>query len=145
MAPGSTPKKWVAQCKRVGKGSEALRYLSRYLYRCVISNTNILCDDGRNVTFRYRDASTHQWKTRTVTGEQFISLLLQHCLPKGFRRARDYGFLHGNAKALLRILQWVLNVQRPLPATKKPASWPCPQCRAAMRVTGILHPKDQPG
>lgn len=145
IAPGSTPKKWVAQCKRVGKGQEALRYLARYLYRGVMSNANILSDDGRNVTFRYRDADTHQWKTRTVTGEEFIALLLQHCLPKGFRRARDYGFLHGNAKAILRILHWILKVQRPTPPSKKPASWPCPHCRAAMRVTGVFHPKAQPG
>ena len=141
----NTPKKWVAHCERVGKGTEALRYLSRYLYRGVISNTNILSDDGRNVTFRYRDADTHQWKTRTVTGEQFIALLLQHCLPKGFRRARDYGYLHGNAKAVLRILQWALRVQRPTPKTKKPATWPCPHCSSAMRVTGFCHPKNRPG
>lgn len=145
MVPPATPKKWVAQCKRVGKGDEALRYLARYLYRGVISNANILADDGRNVTFRYREADTHQWKTRTVTGEKFIALLLQHCLPKGFRRARDYGYLHGNAKLVLRILQWALRAQRPTPISKKPATWPCPHCSAAMRVTGIRHPKNRPG
>lgn len=140
-----TPKKWVAQCKRVGKGSEALRYLARYLYRGVISNANILADDGHSVTFRYRDAETHQWKTRIETGERFIALLLQHCLPKGFRRARDYGYLHGNAKATLNLLQWVLRVAKPKPRAKKMASLPCPHCRAAMYVTGILYPKEQPG
>lgn len=145
MTPGRTPKKWVAQCKRVGKGTEALRYLARYLYRGVISNANILSDDGCHVTFRYRDANTRQWKTRTVTGEQFIALILQHCLPKGFRRARDYGYLHGNAKAVMRILQWVLNVQRPASPTKKAASLPCPHCRSPMRVTGIYPRKVQPG
>lgn len=145
IAPGSTPKQWVAQCKRVGRGTEALRYLGRYLYRGVISNANILSDDGRNVTFRYREADTHHWKTRTVTGEQFIALLLQHCLPKGFRRTRDYGYLHGNAKAILRVLLWALRVPTPAPKTKKAASWPCPYCRAAMRVTGILLPRNRPG
>lgn len=54
IAPGTTPRKWVAHCNRVGKGTEALRYLARYLYRGVLSNANILSDDGRNVTFRYR-------------------------------------------------------------------------------------------
>lgn len=145
LTPPRTPKKWVAQCKRVGKGGEALRYLARYLYRGVLSNSNILSDDGRNVTFRYREADSHQWKTRTVTGEQFIALLLQHCLPKGFRRARDYGYLHGNAKTVLRILQWALRAQRPTPQTKKAVSRPCPHCRAAMRVTGFVHAKRPPG
>lgn len=145
IAFGPTPKKWVAQCKRVGKGTEALRYLARYLYRGVISNTNILNDDGRNVTFRYREADTHQWKTRTVTGERFIALILQHCLPKGFRRARDYGYLHGNAKGLLRILQWVLRIPRTTTPPKRIASLQCPHCCARMRVTGIVHPKSKPG
>lgn len=145
IAPGNTPRKWVAQCQRVGKGLEALRYLARYLYRGVISNANILSDDGRNVTFRYRESGTHQWKTRTVTGEKFIALILQHCLPKGFRRARDYGYLHGNAKAILHIVQWALRVQRPPPKTKTTASWPCPHCSAVMRVVGICYPKPQPG
>lgn len=140
-----TPKKWVAQCKRVGKGSEALRYLARYLYRGVISNANIIADDGHNVTFRYRDAATHQWKTRTETGERFIALLLQHCLPKGFRRARDYGYLHGNAKATLQLLQWVLRVAKPKPSAKKMTGFRCPHCHAAMQVTGILYPRAQPG
>ncbi|MGQ9426757.1 IS91 family transposase, partial [Gilvimarinus sp. DZF01] len=145
IAPGPTPRKWVAHCNRVGKGTEALRYLARYLYRGVLSNANILSDDGRNVTFRYRDAKTNRWKTRTVTGEQFIGLLLQHCLPKGFRRARDYGFLHGNAKAVLRVLQWALRIQPSAVPLKKTVSRPCPHCSAAMRVSGIVHPKNRPG
>src|SRR5450756_984077 len=40
----------------------------------------------------------------------FLWLVLQHVLPKGFRRVRDYGFLHGNAKKLLSLVQMVLQV-----------------------------------
>ena len=145
LRPGRTPKKWVAQCQRVGKGQEALRYLARYLYRGVLSNANLLDDDGRNVTFQYLDAETHQWQTRTVSGEKFLALILQHCLPKGFRRARDYGYLHGNAKAVLRIVQWVFRVVIKPPSTKKPASWPCPHCGAPMRVSAVLLPRVRPG
>jgi len=35
---------------------------------------------------------------------------IQHVLPKGFRRVRDYGFLHGNAKKLLFLVQLILHV-----------------------------------
>jgi hypothetical protein len=35
-------------------------------------------------------------------------------LPKGFRRARDYGFLHGNAKKLLTLIQTVLKARLPM-------------------------------
>ena len=37
-------------------------------------------------------------KAITVSSaNDFLKLVLQHVLPKGFRRVRDYGFLHGNA------------------------------------------------
>ena len=33
IPPEKTPKRWVAHCKKVGKGEQALQYLARYLYR----------------------------------------------------------------------------------------------------------------
>ncbi len=137
LNPGLTPKKWVAQCQKVGHGEQALQYLSRYLYRGVISNNNILEDDGETVTFRYRDSQTKTWKTRRLAGEEFIALLLQHVLPKGFRRARDYGFLHGNAKRLLKIVQWVLQVAVPKPVERRKASFCCSRCQGPMVVCGV--------
>ena len=82
----STPKRWIVQCQKVGRGGEALLYLSRYLYRGVISDRHLLDDDGNSVTFRYRESKTNTWKTRTLPGEDFLALILQHVLPKGFRR-----------------------------------------------------------
>ena len=49
LHPGATPKKWIAQCQKVGRGEPALQYLSRYLYRGVIGNQHILDDDGRMI------------------------------------------------------------------------------------------------
>jgi hypothetical protein len=37
--------------------------------------------------------------TRTVSGAAFLRLILQHVLPRGFRRARNFGFLHSNVRA----------------------------------------------
>ena len=128
-----TPKEWVVQCQKVGKGIEALRYLSRYLYRGVISNDNIIDDDGENITFRYKESDTNSIKTRTLPAETFIHLILQHCLPKGFRRARDYGFLHGNAKQTLRLVQRVFSVVIPVHKTqRRQASVQCPKCQSSM-------------
>lgn len=140
-----TPKRWVAHCERVGRGQEALQYLARYLYRGVISNRNILDDDGTNVTFRYQNSRDRQWQTRTLPGEDFLWLLLQHVLPKGFRRARDYGFLHGNAKPLLNLLQWLLKMPKPPPARKRSVSMPCPRCQGRMKVTGMRSARERPG
>lgn len=136
-----TPTKWIAQCKQVGHGLPALQYLSRYLYRGVISNKNIVSDDGTHVTFQYVESETGLTKTRTVKGEMFMALVLQHVLPKGFRRARDYGFLHGNAKKKLALIQLVLKVVTPTPEQRTKANFICKKCKGAMRLVGIHIPK----
>jgi hypothetical protein len=136
-----TPQQWVAQCDRVGRGVQALQYLSRYLYRGVISNRNIIADDGECITFRYQDGETKRWETRTLLGEDFMALLLQHVLPKGLRRARDYGFLHGNAKAILKIVQWVLRVPLPQLLAPRKAQFQCPHCHGRMLVVRMTPPR----
>lgn len=143
LPPLSSPKKWVAHCKKVGKGGQALQYLARYLYRGVISNRNIIHDDGTYVTFRYLDSKTGTWKTRRERGEMFLYLVLLHVLPKGFRRARDFGFMHGNARTLLRIVQWVFKVQLPTIVTKPTAS--CRHCGGAMATVGYQPDWPLPG
>ena len=56
--PKTLPKKWIVQCQSVGRGEPALKYLSRYLYRGVITEKNILKHQDGNVTFRYKDSQT---------------------------------------------------------------------------------------
>jgi len=105
LAPPNLPEKWVVDCKCVGSGEKVLVYLGRYLYRGVIQEKDILrCENGQ-VTYRWRDSKTKKMQTRTVSGAQFLWLVLQHVLPKGFRRARNYGFLHPNSKRLIALLR----------------------------------------
>jgi hypothetical protein len=143
--PAQLPKQWVADCKPVGKGEPALEYLSRYLYRGVISENNIVANRDGKVTFRYLESKTGKTLYRTLKGEDFLWLVLQHVLPRGFRRVRDYGFLHGNAKRLLSLVQLVLRVvieartPRPRPVFK------CPKCQAPMHITGFIRPAWQSG
>ena len=106
--PNTLPRKWVVHCTHVSKGLPALKYLSRYLYRSVISENNIVSNQDGKVPFKYVESRTGKICFRSLKGEDFLWLVLQHVLPKGFRRVRDYGFLHGNAKKLL--VQLVLQV-----------------------------------
>ena len=102
--PACYPKTWVVDVKSVGSGDKALVYLGRYLYKGVIQEKDIIaCKDGL-VTFRYQDGKTKQMQTRTLPGAQFLGLILRHVLPKGFRRTRNFGFLHANSKKLLALL-----------------------------------------
>ena len=122
------------------KGQPALEYLSKYLYRGVISEKNIVAHQGGNVTFRYIDGKTGQMQTRTRKGEEFLWLVLQHVLPKGFRSAREYGFLHGNAKKRLSLVQLILQVViAPRPSRPRPA-FKCPVCQSPMCIVALIRP-----
>jgi hypothetical protein len=132
--PEHTPREWVVDCKHVGSGKPALIYLGRYLYRGVIREQDIVAYDHNTVCFRYRDAKTGLWQHRTVDGAHFLWLILQHVLPKRFRRARNFGFLHPNCKRLIALLQWLLKIDSGPPPTKQRATIRCICCGAAMTI-----------
>lgn len=134
--PEKYPRQWIVDCKSVGSGSKALIYLGRYLYRGVIQEKDIIsCQDG-NVTYRYRHSKTKKMIYNTVTGEKFLWLVLQHVLPKGFRRARNFGFLHPNSKQLIQVMQWVFKFDpnRALAWNKKRPKMICKSCGGIMKV-----------
>ena len=143
--PSEMPSKWVVDCNRVGKGTTVLQYLSRYLYRGVISEKNIVSNQDGRVTFMYTESKTGKTGYRTLNGEDFLQLILQHILPKGFRRVRDFGFLHSNTKKLLKLVQLILHVRlnattrRPRPAFK------CPCCNSSMMILGFRYTAWNPG
>lgn len=136
--PATLPHKWVVDCKSVGNGEKVLVYLGRYLYRGVIREADILsCDQDRNgqVSFRYRDSQSGEMKVRTLPGADFLHLILQHVLPKGFRRARNYGFLHPNRKGLIALLHLVLRIAPRPPTPDKPRpAFLCPCCGKPMQI-----------
>ncbi len=138
--PSGMPKKWIVDCRQAGHGLPALKYLSRYLYRGVINENNIIADDGTHVTFKYRCSQTAKYKHRTLAGAQFLKLLFRHVLPKGLRRVRDYGFLHGNAKRKLQRIQLVLNVilKPNIPVVR--AAYLCKKCQHPMDITAFIRP-----
>ncbi|MCK5122061.1 MAG: transposase, partial [Methylococcales bacterium] len=117
-------------------GDKALIYLGRYLYRGVIREKDILfCQDDK-VTYRYQDSKTKRYKTKTVSGSKFLWLVLQHVLPKGFRRARNFGFLHPNSKGVIKLIQLLLkfDLAKILQALKPRPQFKCRCCGGAMIV-----------
>jgi hypothetical protein len=134
--PARYPDAWVVDVKSVGAGDKALIYLGRYLYRGVIREQDMIaCQDGK-VTFRYRNGKTQQWELRTVPGATFLWLICQHALPKGFRRARNFGFLHPNSKRLIALLHFLLGLdpKRALAWIKTRPPLLCRCCGAIMRI-----------
>jgi hypothetical protein len=134
--PACYPKIWVVDVKSVGSGDKALVYLGRYLYKGVIQEKDIVaCKDGL-ATFRYHDSKTKRMQARTLPGAQFLWLVLQHVLPKGFRRTRNFGFLHANSKKLLALLQELLklNPVKTLIALATRPQFKCPCCGGTMKI-----------
>ena len=144
--PTQCPERWVVDCRAVGQGRKALIYLGRYLYRGVIQEKNIIACQGGNVTYRYQESRSKKWIYKTVTGEKFLWLILQHVLPKGFRRARNFGFLHPNSKQLIQLIQYLLKIN-PIELIIKKRERPtfiCRCCGAEMKIlaTQIMRPNE---
>ena len=134
--PCRYPAKWVVNCKSVGSGEKALVYLGRYLYRGVIPEKDILACTDTHVRFRYRDAKTGKFAQRCLPGAEFLWLVLQHVLPKGLRRARNFGFLHSNCKRLIALLHVLLKVtiSRVSAWLRERPAFICSCCGAAMKI-----------
>ena len=63
-------------------------------------------------------------ETRTLNGVEFLRKILLHILPKGFRRARNFGFLHPNSK-LVKLVQMIKQLAVPPPKPRPPVSCAC--------------------
>jgi len=85
--------KWVTHVKKPdGKRKRLVQYLSSYVCRIGISEGRIKSYENDQVTFTVRDD-----KTITLHARQFIKRYLQHVVPKGFHKVRNYG-LYSSAK-----------------------------------------------
>ena len=137
--PVCLPERWVVDCKAVGNGEKALVYLGRYLYRGVIQEGDIMrCADGQ-VTFRYRDSDTGKNTTRTLSGAHFLWLVLQHVLPKGLRRSRNFGLAHPNCKHHQRLALLRMGLKPSAMAPCTPGMQPSTQPRLSERPKLLCH------
>jgi hypothetical protein len=143
--PWGVPSEWVVDCSRPGKGLNALKYLSRYLYRGVISEKNIVSNQNGRITFKYIESKTTKTRYRTLNGEDFLHFALQHVLHRGFRRVRDYGFLHSNAKKLLFLVQLILHVSIKDFENRLRPAFKCPCCKTPMIVLEFRYRGWRPG
>jgi hypothetical protein len=134
VIPDDVPTKWVVDCRHVGSGITALKYLSLYLYRGVISEKNIVANQNGKVTFKYVESESGETKFRTLKGEDFLRLILLHVLPKGFRRVRDYGFLHSNAKKMRTFIQLILHIILQQIRLRSKPVFQCPCCKSPMMI-----------
>jgi hypothetical protein len=131
---------WVVYAKPAfGDPSAVLRYLGRYTHRVAISNRRLLAFDGERVTFRWKDYTrAGQWRTMTLSAAEFLRRFVQHILPRGFVRIRQYGFLASTCRtARLALARRLLNTPPPITDdadSSSAAIWHCPHCGTTMTV-----------
>jgi hypothetical protein len=137
---------WVVYAKPAfGGASAVLSYLGRYTHRVAISNHRLLAFDGEHVTFRWKDyARGAQWRTMSLTAAEFLRRFVQHILPRGFVRIRQFGYLASGRRAARLALARTLLAEPPVPpcardrAPAADATWTCPRCGAAMIIGPVL-------
>jgi hypothetical protein len=67
------------------------RYVAKYVVSPPIAVRRIDRYDGERVTYHYRSHRTDRMEHETVTVDRFIGRMVQHVMPKGFKRIRYYG------------------------------------------------------
>lgn len=147
-------KSWVVDCRPVGSGLSALKYLAPYIFRIALSNNRIEQVANDAVTFRYTEGKTGAHKRATLPVDTFIGRFLAHVLPKGFVKVRAYGLLHPSKRRLLAEVRSILALQQiALPQPRAVAALEplvtvpdvsrCPSCGQPMQLIQTLPPKRQ--
>jgi rubrerythrin len=125
---------WVVDCRHVGNGKRALKYLAQYVFRVAIAPSRILRVADGEVHFRYQRSGEKKWRTCTLSVFEFMRRYLQHTLPHGFTKVRHYGFLAANTKVPLQKIRELIcrlyEILRDLLPEKPPPPKPVWICRA---------------
>jgi len=113
---------WNVDSRAAGSGDNALRYLSRYVFKTATSNRLVhRLPDGR-VLWPYRDSTTGRPATLSLQPLDWMRRFLQHILPKGFARVRTFGWLHPAAKVRANRVRALLQ-QNPLLTPAEQQAW----------------------
>jgi hypothetical protein len=149
VSPDTWTQAWVVDCRSVGSGQAALKYLAPYIFRVALSNNRIerLADD--QVTFRYTERATGQTKRCTLGVKAFIGRFLQHVLPRGFVKVRYYGLFRLGNRQILAQARTVLAATppaetarpadaAPVVAPSAPAVFSCPTCGQPMQLVQTI-------
>jgi hypothetical protein len=134
------------------------RYVAKYVVSPPISVRRIDRYDGQRVTYHYRSHRTERVEQETVDVLMFIGRMVQHTLPKGFKRIRYYGVqatktfakvkgmiqaalakVEGVIKGAVKIIARLTYRQRYQQSTGRDP-FRCPHCQREMEVWRVWHP-----
>jgi Putative transposase/Transposase zinc-binding domain len=135
------------------------RYVAKYVVSPPISVRRIDRYDGERVTYHYRSHRTDRMEYETVAVDTFIGRMVQHTMPKGFKRIRYSGVqatktfakvkvmiqaalakVEGVVKGAVKIIARLTYRQRYEQSTGRDPLR-CPHCGEEMATWRIWHPK----
>jgi len=133
---------WVVYAKPAFSGAEqVLKYLGRYTHRVAINNHRLLAFDGKRVTFRWKDyAHGNKQRMMTLPAPEFLRRFIQHVLPRGLVRIRQFGFLANSRRTTRLSLARQLLAVIPKPhepyaeSATQARTWQCPHCGGPMHI-----------
>jgi hypothetical protein len=162
LVPASVWKRhWNVGCQAAGSGENALRYLSRYVFKTATANRLVQQLPDGKVHWPYRDSKTSRPTSIHLDPLDFMARFLQHILPRGFTRVRTFGWLHPAAKRRANRVRALLQQQPLLTPAEQDAWLPpadpdleppdatetrccapplCPRCQQTMRLVASWHP-----
>jgi hypothetical protein len=133
-------------------------YVAKYVVSPPISVRRIDRYDGERVTYHYRSHRTERTTYETVDVMTFIGRMIQHTMPKGFKRIRYYGVqatktfaklkvliqaalakVKGVVKGAVKIIARLTYRERYEKSTGRDPLI-CPHCRGEMGLWRIWHP-----
>jgi hypothetical protein len=133
-------------------------YVAKYVVSPPISVRRIDRYDGHRVTYHYRSHRTERSTYETVDVITFIGRMIQHTMPKGFKRIRYYGVqatktfaklkgiiraalarVEGIVKGAVKIIARLTYRERYEKSTGRDPLI-CPHCQGEMRLLRIWHP-----
>ncbi|MCP4208265.1 MAG: transposase [Shimia sp.] len=135
--------KWRIDCKPVGQGQPAVRYLARYVYKTALGPNRLkgYTKDGR-IRLSYQDSTTKKWGVTALQPDTFLERFLTHVLPKGFVRVRHFGWLSGAARKTRLLVRALVcgEIGEPAPKLPETPTPCCPDCGAALTCIATLAP-----
>jgi hypothetical protein len=163
---------WNVDSRAAGSGENALRYLSRYVFKTATSNRKVPRLPEGKLRWDYRDSKTGKPASLKLEPLEWMARFLQHILPRSFARVRTFGWLHPAAKVRANRVRALLG-QQPLLTPAEQQTWNpppdpdleppdsetlvaccaplCPRCQKVMRLAGawrpgqaLLYPKRPP-
>jgi hypothetical protein len=134
------------------------RYVAKYVVSPPLAVRRIDRYDGERVTYHYRSHRSERVEHETVDVDTFIGRMVQHTVPKGFKRIRYYGVqatktfakvkgviqaalakVEGVGQGAVKIIARLTYRQRYEKSTGRDPLI-CPHCRGEMGLWRIWHP-----